>query len=221
MIDFATARRMMVDGQIRTADVTDPRLIAAMLDLPREKLFPQSQASLAYLDREVPLGGAMPSNRRSLKPMVLAKLVHSVDVAETDHVLDVGCGTGYSTALLARLTASVVGLEEDAATARLAADALAAVGAKNATIVTGALNRGWPDRGPYDLIILQGAVEIVPKTLLGQLKRDGRLACVVGLGPSAKATIFRRADDDISEIRVFDACAALLPGFEEPQNFAF
>ena len=124
MTDFAAARRMMVDGQVRTADVTDLRLLAAMLELPRERFFPDDKASLAYLDLDVPVSAPGQPVRRLLKPMVLAKLIQAADIAETDRVLDVGCATGYSTALLAHLAGSVVGLEEDAALARQAADAL-------------------------------------------------------------------------------------------------
>ena len=100
MLDFAAARRMMVDGQVRTADVTDPRILSAMLDLPREQFFPEDKASLAYLDLDVAVSEAGLPVRRLLKPMVLAKLIHAANLAETDHVLDVGCATGYSTALL-------------------------------------------------------------------------------------------------------------------------
>ena len=115
MTDFAAARRMMVDGQVRTADVTDLRLLAAMLELPRERFCPEDKASLAYLDLDVPVSEQGQPVRRLLKPMVLAKLIQAADIAETDHVLDVGCATGYSTALLTRLAGSVVGLGEDAA----------------------------------------------------------------------------------------------------------
>ena len=103
MTDFAAARRMMVDGQVRTADVTDLRLLAAMLELPRERFFPDDKASLAYLDLDVPVSAPGQPVRRLLKPMVLAKLIQAAEIAETDRVLDVGCGTGYSTALLSHL----------------------------------------------------------------------------------------------------------------------
>ena len=127
MIDFVAARRMMVDGQVRTADVTDPRLLSAMLDLPRERFFPEDKASLAYLDIDVPVSEAGLPVRRLLKPMVLAKLIQAAGIAATDHVLDVGCATGYSTALLAQLAGSVVGLEEDRTLARQPVPATAIV----------------------------------------------------------------------------------------------
>jgi protein-L-isoaspartate(D-aspartate) O-methyltransferase len=156
-----------------------------------------------------------------LKPMVLAKLIQAAGIDETDRVLDVGCGTGYSTAVLARLAASVIGLEEDAALARTATDALAAAHVENARIVTAPLVRGCAGEGPYDLILLQGSTEIVPAALLEQLKSDGQLACVLGSGPSGKAMIYRRIESDVSGRAVFDAFAATLPGFSRTPEFAF
>jgi len=220
MIDFGGARRMMVDGQVRAADVTDPRLLSAMLELPRERFFPDDKASLAYLDIDVPVSEAGLPVRRLLKPMVLAKLIQAAGIAGTEHVLDVGCATGYSTALLAKLAGSVVGLEEDATLARQAVAMLAAAGAANAKVVTGPLSGGWPAQAPYDLILLGGATEVTPAGLIKQLKVDGRLACVMGRGPG-KAIIYQRTATDISGRAVFDAAAPLLPGFAKPQEFVF
>ena len=133
MIDFAAARRMMVDGQVRTSDVTDLRIIAAMLELPRERFVPETNAALAYLDLDVPATRAAGGEtaRRLLKPMVLAKMVQAAAVRESDRVLDVGCATGYSSALLARLARAVVALEQDPALARQASANLQAVGVSN------------------------------------------------------------------------------------------
>jgi protein-L-isoaspartate(D-aspartate) O-methyltransferase len=220
MTDFAAARRMMVDGQIRTADVTDPRLLSAMLDLPREPFFPEDKASLAYLDLDVPVNEAGGPVRSLLKPMVLAKLLQTADVAATDHVLDVGCATGYSTALLARLAGSVIGLEEDAALARRGAEALAPSSLIAARIVTGPLVQGWPQAAPYDLIVLEGSTEIAPQALLDQLKDGGRLVCVLGRSPG-KAMLYRRIDGEWSGRPVFDAAAAPLPGFRKRPEFVF
>ena len=131
MTDFAKMRRMMVEGQVRTSDVLDPRLLAAMLDIPREKFVPAGKTGLAYLDLDIPVGEASADHgaRRLLKPMVLAKLVQALRLEETDRVLDVGCATGYSSALLSRLAGSVVALEEDPGLVRHALGALAALGA--------------------------------------------------------------------------------------------
>jgi protein-L-isoaspartate(D-aspartate) O-methyltransferase len=167
MIDFALARRMMVDGQVRTSDVTDLRIIAAMLELPRERFVSAAETDLAYLDTDVPaIGGAGDKpERHLLKPMVLAKLVQAAAVKADDRVLVVGCATGYSAALLSRLARSVVALEQNPVLVRLARDNLEAVGAGNVTVVTGPLTEGWPPDAPYDVVFIDGATETMPRTL--------------------------------------------------------
>jgi protein-L-isoaspartate(D-aspartate) O-methyltransferase len=222
MMDFAAARRRMVDGQVRPADVTNLDLIAAMLDLPRERFLPESKAAFAYLDLDVPLTDRpADSARRLLKPMVLAKLIQAADVKPNDRVLDVGCATGYSSAVLAHLAGSVVSLEEDPALARLATDNLAELGFRNVTVARGALTEGWPSAAPYDLILLNGATEIVPDALGHQLREGGRLVCVLGRSAGAKATLYFRDNGLLSGRPIFDAAAPLLPGFAKPLTFAF
>src|SRR5438067_4464717 len=160
MTDVAEMRRAMVDGQVRTNDVTDPRLLAALLDVPREHFVPAAHRALAYLDRDIPVGdGPGWSARCLLKPMVFAKLVQAANVHDCDRVLDVGIASGYSAAILGRLAASVVALDEDPSLAKLAAETLTAIGAPNVQVVTAALAAGWPDGGPYDVIVLEGSVE--------------------------------------------------------------
>jgi protein-L-isoaspartate(D-aspartate) O-methyltransferase len=220
MVDFAAARRLMVEGQVRTADVSDLRLLGAMLELPREHFFPAEKAALAYLDADVTVSEPGRPPRRLLKPMVLAKLIQSAEIGESDRVLDVGCATGYSTALLSRLAKFVVGLEEDEMLAKQAADALAACGAVTAKIVTGPLVRGWPADGPYDAILLQGATEVAPTMLARQLKDGGHLACVLGKNPG-KAMIYRMVEGELTGRPVFEAAAPVLPGFSQPPAFAF
>jgi protein-L-isoaspartate(D-aspartate) O-methyltransferase len=217
MIDFAAARRMMVDGQVRTSDVTDLRIIAAMLELPRERFVGESNADLAYLDLDVAVG----SGRRLLKPMVLAKMVQAAAVKADDRVLDVGCATGYSSALLARLAHSVVALEEDTALARKADENLKVIGAGNVTVVTGPLTRGWQADARYDVIFVNGATEVVPHTLCRQLADGGRLVAVVGRAPMGRATLYRAVGGDVSGWPIFDAAAPLLPGFAAAQTFVF
>ena len=226
MIDFAALRRTMVDGQVRTADVTDQRLLAAMLELPRERFFPDDKASLAYLDLDVPVSAPGQPVRRLLKPMVLAKLIQAAGIAGSDHVLDVGCASGYSTALLTHLAGSVVGLEEDTALARQATDAMSWAGKSwagppNVKIVTGPLAQGCAGEGPYDVILLQGSAEMIPPGLFDQLKNGGRLVGVLGRGPQGKAMCYRRVEADFSGRPVFDAAAAALPGFAKPPEFVF
>jgi protein-L-isoaspartate(D-aspartate) O-methyltransferase len=217
MFDTANARRLMVEGQVRTADVTDADLLDAMLTLPRERFLPPSLAPLAYLDADIPIA----KGRALLKPMVLAKLIQAARVRRQDRVLDVGCATGYSAAVLARLAGSVIALEEDADLARQAKEALAAVGAAGVEVVVGPLTAGWPAGGPYDAILLDGATEIAPEMLGSQLKPDGRLLCVYGRAPAAKGTIFPMIEGHLVGRPIFDAAARLLPGFVAPPAFVF
>jgi protein-L-isoaspartate(D-aspartate) O-methyltransferase len=217
MFDAATARRLMVDGQVRTADVTDPELLEAMLTVPRERFVPPSLGELAYLDKDVPIA----NGRALLKPMVLAKLIQAAHVCSEDRVLDVACGTGYSSAVLGRLAGSVIGLEEDTELARQAKAALAAAGAARVEIAVGPLTAGWIAGAPYDVILLNGATEIVPEAFAHQLKPDGRLVCVHGRPPAAKGTIYRVIEGHLAGRPIFDAAARLLPGFAAPPAFVF
>jgi protein-L-isoaspartate(D-aspartate) O-methyltransferase len=218
MVDFAQARRTMVDSQVRPSDVTDLRLIAAMLDVAREQFVPAAHRAIAYLDMDVPVGEG---GRALLKPMVFSKLLQAAGVAEGDRVLDVGCATGYSAAVLARLAGEVVALEEDVALARIAGETLAASGVSNASVVSGPLHDGWQRGAPYDVIVVEGASEVVPAALLAQLKEGGRLVAVIGSGPMGKATIFRSGGGRASGQTLFDATAPLLPGFARPAAFVF
>ena len=211
----------MVDTQVRTSDVTDLRLVAAMLDLPRERFVPQDKMAIAYLDFDVPVTALVQPVRRLLKPMVIAKLIQAADVGVTDCVLDIGCATGYSSALLGRLAGSVIALEEDASLAQIAGKTLTALGAANVTVATGPLTAGWPAGGPYDVIILEGATEFVPVGLRGQLKDGGRLVCVLGRGPAGKAMLFRSLEGELSGRTIFDAAAPVLPGFTQTPEFVF
>ena len=223
MTDFAAARRMMVDSQVRTSDVTDPRIIAAMLERPRERFVLQTKADLAYLDFDVPVTQAQHGKpaRRLLKPMVLAKLVQAAALRASDHVLDVGCSSGYSSALLARLAHSVTALEEEEALIRLARDNLKAIGADNVTVVAGPLTQGWQATAPYDVMFLNGATEIAPEALCRQLKAGGRLVTVLGRAPTGQAMLYRSLGGDLSGWPIFDAAAPVLPGFAAPPAFVF
>jgi protein-L-isoaspartate(D-aspartate) O-methyltransferase len=223
MLDFVAARRIMVDSQVRTSDVTDARLIAAMLAVPRERFLPPEQAGLAYLDFDAPAAAAAAGEpvRRLLKPMVLAKLLQAAEIAAGDHVLDVGCATGYSSAVLARLAGPVVALEEDPGLAGQARDNLRALGLAQVQVVSGPLADGWTAQAPYDVILLNGASEIVPKELLRQLKPGGRLVGVQGRGPAGKAMLYCSIGGESGGRPIFDATAPLLPGFAAPAAFVF
>jgi protein-L-isoaspartate(D-aspartate) O-methyltransferase len=215
MIDFATARRNMVDCQVRTQDVTDLRLIAAFLEVPRERFVPPSNQGLAYLDYEVPVGHGAKA-RRLLKPMVLAKLIQAAAPRSTDRVLDIAGGTGYSAALWARLAGEVTALEDDAALAKEAQKNLGDA----ASVVTGAVTAGWDAAAPYDIILINGACEIIPPAVFQQLEDGGRLLCVTGAAPG-KATLYLRDGDNFSGRELFDASAPPLAGFARTPAFVF
>jgi protein-L-isoaspartate(D-aspartate) O-methyltransferase len=211
----------MVDGQIRTSDVTDLRLIAAMLDVPRERFVPHAKAALAYLDFDLPVTTAAhdAGARHLLKPVVLAKLLQAADVEDGDRVIVVGCATGYSAAILARLAGTVTALEQDAMLERHARENLAAE--TNVIVESGRLVDGCPVRGPYDVMLLDGATEVEPVPLFRQLKDGGRLVTVMGRSPNGQAMLYRRDGADISGRPIFDAAAPTLPGFAAVPTFVF
>jgi len=217
MFDAAKARRLMVDGQVRTADVTDPALLNAMLTVPREKFLPPALAPLAYVDDDIEVA----PGRALLKPMVLAKLIQAARIGRENRVLDVACATGYSAAVLARLAGTVIALEADAGLARQAKESLAAVGAAQVEVVVGPLTEGWPGGAPYDVILLNGAAEIVPEALGRQLKPDGRLVGIGGRPPAAKGMVYHFIEGRMIGRPIFDGAARPLPGFAAPPTFVF
>ncbi len=222
MIDAARQRTNMVESQILTSDVTDRRILRAMGELPRERFVPPEYAALAYMDEAVPLtapGGAGP-RRWLMAPRVLAKLLQLAEIGEQDRVLDVGTGTGYSAAVLGKIAKTVVALECDA---KLAADArknLSALALDNVRIVEGPLADGCVDEGPYDVVVLGGAVPEAPAVLLDQLKDGGRLVGVIEKRGLGKGVVWRRLGRSADMWTAFDAAAALLPGFETAPVFA-
>jgi protein-L-isoaspartate(D-aspartate) O-methyltransferase len=222
-MDLVDARNRMVDGQVRTSDVTDLRILGALLGLPREVFVPQDRAALAYSDVEIPVREASADSpaRRLLTPRVLAKLIQAADIRADDRALVVGCATGYGAAIVAALAAEVVALEQDKGLAAFAAKALPAAGVRNVTVVSGPLAQGWSALAPYNVIMVEGATEIAPRALCGQLADGGRLAIIEGRGPSGRAMVYRSAGSVVSGRSVFDAAAAVLPGFAEAPSFVF
>jgi protein-L-isoaspartate(D-aspartate) O-methyltransferase len=215
MFDFAAARTHMVDGQVRIADVTDLRIISAMQDIARERFVPAGSRELAYVDFDMPVA----PGRCLMKPRALAKLIQTADVAGTDRVLDVGSATGYGVAVLARMAAQVIALEEDPDLARTARAALS--GSRNVEVVENRLAQGWAAAAPYDVIVMEGATEVVPDALLRQLSDGGRLVCVLGGDQAAKAMFYVRSGEDVGGRPVFDAAAGVLPGFAKVPAFSF
>jgi protein-L-isoaspartate(D-aspartate) O-methyltransferase len=217
MIDFAKARRTMVDCQLRPSDVTDQELLGAFLQMPRERFVSADLASVAYLDRDLPVD----AKRALLKPMVLARMLQAAEIKTSDRALDVACGTGYSSAILARLTAAVTALDDDAERARRCGDTLAQVGAGKVGAVCGPLEAGWQAGAPYDVILVNGACETEPQGLIRQLNEGGRLVVVLGTGPIGKATLFRKDRGEIGSRQLFDAAAPALPAFAKAPAFVF
>jgi protein-L-isoaspartate(D-aspartate) O-methyltransferase len=215
MTDFAAARRHMVDGQVRPADVTDLRIISAMQAVERERFVPPEAVGLAYLDRALSVGGS----RCLLKPVVLAKLIQALELEPTDRVLVVGCATGYAAAVLGHIAGQVVALEQDDALIQAARAALASQ--PNVIVAKGHLAEGWERGGAFDAIFIDGAIEVLPEAFRRQLKDGGRLVCVLGGAPQASAMLYRRSGAELGGRAIFDAAAAPLPGFAKTPVFAF
>ena len=223
MENFADARKRMVDSQLRTENVTDHAVLAAMGDVPREAFVPAHQRPLAYLDRDIRLKEATDAApaRYLMQAAPLARLMQLAELAPTDRVLIVGCGTGYSAAVLARLVHSVVALEADPALSAQAQRTLSELGIATVDVVVGPLDGGYPSGGPYDAILVDGAVETMPSGLLDQLQEGGRLVAVVGYGRTGTATLFAMSDHRIGSRPAFDASVPPLPGFRKPEVFVF
>lgn len=220
MTDFAAARLNMVESQVRVNGVTDERLIAAMGAVPRERFVPISRQGIAYMDEDIPVSDGKPA-RFLMEPRVFAKLVQLAAVTADDLLLDVGCGTGYSTAVLSRLAGTVVGLESDANLAAQAGATLSDLGVDNAVIVVGPLAEGYRKQAPYDVIFMNGMVSSVPEALQQQLRENGRLVTVAGDGVSGRARLYIRSSAGFSGRDAFDANIRFLPGFEPVESFVF
>jgi protein-L-isoaspartate(D-aspartate) O-methyltransferase len=222
MLDFAKARRMMVDSQLRTFDVNDLAVLAAFDEVPRERFVPPGRECLAYMDQDLPVSeGNGPQRRFMLAPMVLARMIQALELAPGQKILDVACGLGYSSAVLARLGCSVIAREEGEEVAVQLRRRLAALGVQGVTVAAGPLERGYPDAAPYDAILINGAVETRPEALLRQLADRGRLVCVAGRGPATRATLFVRAGEAFGSRPLFDAAAPVLPAFRAEPGFVF
>jgi protein-L-isoaspartate(D-aspartate) O-methyltransferase len=194
MSGFSTARQKMVDGQVRPSDVTDIRIIDAMLAVPREAFVPENKRALAYLDLDLDVSEGGSARQFLIKPAVLAKMLQAAEIRETDHVLVVGCASGYAAAVIAKFAGQVHG----------------AVGAD-----------GDPANAPFDVIVLNGATEIVPEKLYGQLRDGGRLVGVFAMSQPPRATIVTRSHGDFGNRALFDAAAPVLPGMERLPAFVF
>jgi len=218
-MDYTTARHNMVEGQIRPNKVTDPLVTQAMETIPRELFVPKHLRGIAYTDEDLDLGGG----RWLMEPLTLARLLQEAMIEDTDVALDIGCGTGYATAILSRMASTVVALESDPDFAARASAAVGDLAIDNAAVITGDLTKGCADQGPFDVILINGAVEEVPEAILGQLADGGRLVTVIRKpgAPVGLATMITRQGDAFGHRPLFDAGVPLLPGFSKPPQFVF
>jgi protein-L-isoaspartate(D-aspartate) O-methyltransferase len=221
MSDFATARQKMVDGQVRTSDVTDSRIIDAMLAVPREAFVPANQRALAYLDLDLDVSEGGSPKRFLIKPEVTAKMLQAADIGPSDHVLVVGCATGYSAALLATLAGQVTATESEPSLAAKAGEVLTQTGFGSVSIRGAAAAEGDAANAPYDVIVINGATEIIPDRLYQQLREGGRLVGVFAMTKPQRATLVTRSHGDFGNRALFDASAPVLPGLERLPAFIF
>jgi protein-L-isoaspartate(D-aspartate) O-methyltransferase len=216
MSDFASRRVMMVDTQVRPSDVTKFPIIDAMLTVPRELYVPDDRREAAYVGENLPLGGG----RVLLEARTLAKLLDAMDLRPGEMVLDLGCGLGYSAAVIARLSGTVVAVEDDE---RMAADAqrlMSEEGVDNALVLAGPLAQGAAKHAPYDAITVQGGVEVVPDAVLAQLKDGGRIGAIFVEGALGTVKVGYKADGHVTWRPVFNATAPVLDGFRKLHAFA-
>ena len=231
MSGFTIARQKMVDGQVRPSDVTDIRIIDAMLAVPREAFVPPAQQAMAYLDIDLDVSAGLsktgPSEtglsekRYLIKPVVTAKMLQAAEIRDTDNVLVVGCATGYSAAIVAKLAAKVTATEGDASLAAEAKDALAGLGFANVTVRAAAAADGDAANAPYDVIMLNGATEVTPVGLYRQLKDGGRLVGVFAMMQPQRATLVTHSHGDFGTRALFDAVVPVLPGLGRLPAFIF
>jgi len=215
MSGFSNARQKMVDGQVRTSDVTDSRIIDAMLAVPREAFVPGDKQALAYLDLDLDVGGGC-----LLKAALIAKLLQAAEIKATDKVLVAGAGSGYVAALASKLANEVIATESDACAGRTST-VLGQLGCKNVSVRTAPAADGDTAGAPFDVIVLNGATEIDPAQLCGQLAEGGRLVGVFATTNPSRAMIVTRSHGDFGHRTLFDAAAPTLPGLERRPEFVF
>ncbi|MTI17289.1 protein-L-isoaspartate O-methyltransferase [Rhodobacteraceae bacterium RKSG542] len=219
MVDFSQSRKKMVDNQLRPNDITDRRILQAMGEIPRERFVPESFRSLAYIDEDLPV--VADRSRNIPKPHIFGRMVQLAQIKSTDVVLFVGATAGYGVSVVSKLCDSVVGIDEDEELVNSATETLVDLGIENAAVVHAAHKSGYPADAPYDVIFINGAIDGVPESLLGQLKDEGRLVVVEGLGGAGVAMLYQKNGEAVTGRFGFNANAPRLPGFEQPVTFNF
>jgi protein-L-isoaspartate(D-aspartate) O-methyltransferase len=218
MIDFAAARLNMVEGQIRTNKVTEEAVLSAFLSVPRERFVPPALRGAAYVDEDLPLG----PGRFLMQPMVLARLLQAARIARTDQVLELGSGTGYGSAILARLARQTIALESNAALAGEARQRLRELAIDNVQLYEAPLTEGYAGRAPYEVILFQGTVQRIPEAITRQLAEGGRLVAVLRAGAGVgQAILMARTAGVLSQRPLFDATVPALPEFDLEPSFVF
>jgi protein-L-isoaspartate(D-aspartate) O-methyltransferase len=218
MLDFEVLRQRMVDHQLRPGEITDLDVIRAFATVPREQFVAAAEQPFAYGDKELMMSAAAPS-RRMMAPVQLARLIQTLPRGGHLKAIVIGCGSGYAAAILAQLVGTVVAVEEDEHLLSLARQRLGTV--SNVGIVRGKLTEGYDSGAPYDAVLIDGAIEIVPPALFLQLKTDGQLATIVRREAISRAVLYERVGHDDTEWPLFEAWAPLLPGFERKREFVF
>ena len=221
MSGFAAARQNMVDCQVRPSDVTDNRIIDAMLAVPREAFVPENLRAMAYLDLDLDISEADSAKRYLIKPVVIAKMLQAAEIGDIERVLVTGWATGYAAAVVARLAGQVTATESDSGQAAKASAVLAELKLGNVSFQAADAAEGYPANAPYDVIVLDGATEILPDRLFGQLKEGGRLVGVFAMSRPPRATIVTRSHGDFGHRALFDATVPVLPGLERRPEFVF
>lgn len=216
MTDFETNRTTMVDTQVRPSDVTKFPIIDAMLTVRREAYVPPSRRDVAYVDANIALG----PSRVIFEPRSLAKMLDALDIKQSDMVLNVGAGLGYTAAILSRMAEAVIAVEQDPDLAKEAEETLSEQGADNVVVIEAPLVDGAAKHGPYDAILIEGAVGVVPDGLINQLKEGGRIAAIFSSGALGECRIGYKVDGQVSWRMAFNAGAPVLPGFEAGRAFA-
>ncbi len=217
MSKTANARQHMIDCQLRPNEVNNERIIEAIVSVNREKFVPKNLSGVAYLDDDIQVA----PGRSIMAPMVFARLVDAATVEKQDLVLDVGCATGYSSAVLGRLADAVVALEEDEDLTETANKVLAEESCDNVAVVTGSLVEGLANQGPYDLIFIEGMIDNIPETLIDQIADGGRLICVLNDNGVGKATYVTCEKGAVGKRVLFDATIPVLPAFKKKEQFVF
>ncbi len=223
MINEAVARLNMVESQLRTNKVTDERVLDAFLTVPRARFVPPALRGNAYVDSDIPLG----NGRAVMAPMVLARMLQAASIGLHDKALVIGCGSGYTTALVSKIAASVVSVDSDTGCCTATRGAIGDLGYANVQVVEGPLATGWRAAGPYNVIVISGAVTTIPAGVSDQLAEGGRLVTVLepdsrlpGAGVG-QATLMTRAEGALSSRAMFDAAVCLLPEFGRAPGFVF